>query len=71
MAFAYAASPSFLIPVPSSFSYLPSKLLSPGWMFVLAEITSMLPRAIKGHEWYKEKFGDKYPERKVVIPGLL
>ncbi|WVQ99596.1 hypothetical protein IAU59_006732 [Kwoniella sp. CBS 9459] len=50
----------------------PSYLLAPGWMFVLAEITSMSPRAIRGHAWYREKFGDRYPkERKAVIPGLL
>ncbi|WVR06941.1 hypothetical protein IAU60_003977 [Kwoniella sp. DSM 27419] len=50
----------------------PASLLSPPWMFVLAEITSMLPRAIRGHRWYAEKFGDKYPkDRKAVIPGLL
>ncbi|WWC89212.1 uncharacterized protein L201_004130 [Kwoniella dendrophila CBS 6074] len=49
----------------------PSYLLHPTWMFVLAEITSMLPRALKGHLWYKEKF-DNYPkDRKAVIPGLL
>ncbi|WVQ80793.1 hypothetical protein IAT38_002898 [Cryptococcus sp. DSM 104549] len=50
----------------------PPAVLSPPWMFVLAEVTSMLPRAIRGHKWYIEKFGDKYPKgRKAVIPGLL
>ncbi|WVF71272.1 hypothetical protein IAT40_006075 [Kwoniella sp. CBS 6097] len=50
----------------------PTYLLAPGWMFLLAEVTSMLPRALRGHGWYKEKFGDQYPsERKAVIPGLL
>ncbi|KAK6909959.1 hypothetical protein I203_103985 [Kwoniella mangroviensis CBS 8507] len=49
----------------------PPYLLHPTWMFVLAEITSMLPRALRGHGWYKEKF-DQYPkERKAVIPGIL
>ncbi|KAK8864507.1 hypothetical protein IAR55_001757 [Kwoniella newhampshirensis] len=50
----------------------PSALLAPPWMFVLAEITSMLPRAMSGHKWYQEKFGDKYPSsRTAVIPGIL
>ncbi|WVQ72383.1 hypothetical protein IAR50_001935 [Cryptococcus sp. DSM 104548] len=52
--------------------YWPANLLAPGWTFVMAEVTSMLPRAIRGHAWYQEKFGDKYPNnRKAVIPGIL
>lgn len=46
--------------------------LSPPWIFVLAEIIAMFPRAYKGHKWYKQKFGDRYPkDRKIVIPFLL
>jgi len=46
--------------------------LSPPWIFFLTEIVLMLPRAYKGHQWYKERFGDSYPkERKAVIPFLL
>lgn len=52
--------------------YWPSWLLAPSWAFVLAEVTSMLPRAMRGHAWYKEKFGNKYPKsRKAAIPGIL
>lgn len=33
---------------------------------------AMLPRAYKGHLWYKEKFGKDFPkDRKIVIPGVL
>ncbi|KAF5360552.1 hypothetical protein D9756_005116 [Leucocoprinus leucothites] len=46
--------------------------LSPPWIFVLTEVILMFPRAYKGHRWYKQKFGDRYPEnRKIVIPFLL
>ncbi|XP_006462873.1 hypothetical protein AGABI2DRAFT_224531 [Agaricus bisporus var. bisporus H97] len=46
--------------------------LSPPWIFVLSEIVLMLPRAYKGHLWYKSKFGDSYPrERKAVVPFVL
>lgn len=46
--------------------------LSPPWIFFLAEVVLMLPRAYKGHQWYKERFGDSYPkDRKIVIPFLL
>ncbi|KAJ3522168.1 hypothetical protein NMY22_g12005 [Coprinellus aureogranulatus] len=33
--------------------------LTPPWIFFLNEIFTMLPRAIKGHAWYKERFGDR------------
>nr|XP_019011057.1 3-oxo-5-alpha-steroid 4-dehydrogenase 1 [Kwoniella pini CBS 10737]OCF49838.1 3-oxo-5-alpha-steroid 4-dehydrogenase 1 [Kwoniella pini CBS 10737] len=52
-------------------TWWPSYLLHPAWMFVLAEIASMLPRALRGHRWYKEKFSNYPKERKAVIPGLL
>ncbi|KAJ3859146.1 hypothetical protein EV359DRAFT_86750 [Lentinula novae-zelandiae] len=43
--------------------------LTPPWIFLLNELVLMLPRAYKGHLWYKERFGDSYPkERKVVVP---
>ncbi|KAG7087909.1 hypothetical protein E1B28_011958 [Marasmius oreades] len=45
---------------------------TPPWIFLLNEVLVMLPRAYRGHLWYKEKFGDAYPkERKIVVPGLL
>ncbi|TFK34752.1 hypothetical protein BDQ12DRAFT_689131 [Crucibulum laeve] len=46
--------------------------LAPPWIFLLSEVMLMLPRAYKGHLWYKEKFGDRYPkERRIVIPLVL
>ncbi|KAJ3563937.1 hypothetical protein NP233_g8622 [Leucocoprinus birnbaumii] len=46
--------------------------LTPPWIFVLTEIILMFPRAYRGHQWYREKFGDRYPkERKIVIPFIL
>lgn len=86
--YALAASPSPLITLPprSSLTTLPSwllhlldalpwkptRLLHPAWMFVAFEIASMLPRAIRGHRWYVDTFGDRYPKnRKAIIPWLL
>lgn len=52
--------------------YWPSYLLAPTWMFVVFEISCMLPRAINAHHWYYKTFGDRYPaERKIVVPYLL
>ena len=53
-------------------AYAFAPMLPPPWVFVLAEIALMLPRAYKGHLWYKERFGVAYPkERKAVIPFVL
>ncbi|KAE9391975.1 hypothetical protein BT96DRAFT_959439 [Gymnopus androsaceus JB14] len=64
-------SPSALLAflrAPSSF-FAPR--FTPPWIFLLNEIVLMLPRAYKGHLWYKEKFGESYPkERKVIVPFL-
>lgn len=48
----------------------PTHLLAPAWAFVLAEVTSMLPRALRGHAWYRRTFD--YPaSRKAAIPFIL
>ena len=44
----------------------------PARTFLVNEISTMLPRAIAGRQWYIEKFGkEKVGNRKAVIPGLL
>jgi len=46
--------------------------ISPPWAFLLAELATMTPRAVRGHHWYRRRFGDAYPrERRVVIPFIL
>ncbi|KAL1744978.1 3-oxo-5-alpha-steroid 4-dehydrogenase-domain-containing protein [Schizophyllum fasciatum] len=46
--------------------------LTPPWLFFVNEVAVMLPRAIRGHNWYHEKFGESYPkERKAVVPFVL
>ncbi|KAI9462770.1 hypothetical protein BJY52DRAFT_1352457 [Lactarius psammicola] len=46
--------------------------VSPPWVFLFVEITTMVPRAVRGHRWYHERFKDSYPrERRAVIPWLL
>lgn len=43
----------------------------PARSFVLNEVFSMLPRAVKGKQWYMEKFGREKIEKKwAVIPGV-
>ncbi|KAG8697093.1 hypothetical protein FRC08_006747 [Ceratobasidium sp. 394] len=46
-------------------------LVTPPVLFTLVEIAIMLPRALRGHKWYHEKFEDYPRDRKAVIPLLL
>lgn len=82
LGFALAAAP-FPYPV-SSFSELfswktllyPSYAwepnMTPPWIFLIAEVMTMLPRAYRGHQWYKLKFKDSYPkERRAIVPFLI
>ncbi|TFY76518.1 hypothetical protein EWM64_g7494 [Hericium alpestre] len=46
--------------------------VSPPWAFLMAEVLTMVPRAVRGHRWYKQRFGEAYPKgRWAVIPGLI
>lgn len=52
------------------YTFAPS--LSPPWIFFISEVLLMLPRAYRGHQWYKSKFGISYPrQRRAVIPFVL
>ncbi|KAG6846392.1 hypothetical protein H0H93_014267, partial [Arthromyces matolae] len=35
--------------------------LTPPYIFLLNEILLMFPRALRGHQWYKTRFGPAYP----------
>ncbi|GIQ98336.1 MAG: hypothetical protein CM15mP4_1730 [Candidatus Neomarinimicrobiota bacterium] len=39
--------------------------------FALWTIFNLLPRALKHHAWYKDKFSDYPKDRKAIIPKLF
>ncbi|KAI0050301.1 hypothetical protein FA95DRAFT_1603655 [Auriscalpium vulgare] len=44
----------------------------PPWAFFFGEVFLMIPRAVRGHQWYHQRFGTSYPsERRAIIPWLL
>ncbi|KAG6840730.1 hypothetical protein C0991_004748 [Blastosporella zonata] len=62
-------SPATLLKTPAA-AFAP--LLTPPYVFLLNELALMLPRALRGHRWYQERFLGTYPpERRAVIPFLL
>jgi hypothetical protein len=52
-------------------------LLSPPWMFLVALLAAMIPRAINGQRWYEQTFGARWRDsgrrggRWVCLPGVL
>lgn len=57
--------------IPKVFSPFVDTFTAP-WAFLFAEVAVMLPRAIRGHQWYHDRFRGTYPrERRVVIPFLF
>jgi 3-oxo-5-alpha-steroid 4-dehydrogenase 1 len=64
-------SPRELISVITQPAHVFAPQLTPPYVFLIAEILAMLPRALRGHQWYKTKF-EGYPKgRKAVVPFLL
>ena len=46
--------------------------VAPPWAFLAAEVLLMLPRAVRGHRWYLQRFGEAYPSgRRIVVPFLF
>lgn len=66
--FALAAAPP---PTFTSGSLILLATLTPPWLFFFSEVWLMLPRALKGHRWYQERFADYPRERRAVIPWVL
>jgi len=67
LGFALAASP---LPSFQSGGAFLATITAP-FLFFAAEVLTMLPRAIRGHQWYHRKFPNYPKERKAVIPFVL
>ena len=42
-----------------------------GFSFALWTTANLLPRALRHHQWYLNRFEDYPPDRRAIIPGLL
>ena len=67
LGFALAASPAPSLVSVSDFL----DTITPPFVFVVTEVLLMLPRAYRGHKWYRNRFPDYPKGRKAVIPFLF
>lgn len=45
--------------------------VTPPFLFFSAEVFTMVPRAVRGHQWYRNRFPNYPKERKAVVPFLI
>jgi len=45
--------------------------ITPPFLFFMAEVFTMIPRAVRGHQWYHDKFPNYPRERKAVVPFVI
>jgi 3-oxo-5-alpha-steroid 4-dehydrogenase 1 len=45
--------------------------ITPPFLFFVAEVFTMTPRAVRGHQWYQRKFSNYPKQRKAVVPFLV
>jgi 3-oxo-5-alpha-steroid 4-dehydrogenase 1 len=65
--FALAASP---LPSFESWGAFLATITAP-FLFLVAEVFVMMPRAVRGHQWYHSKFPNYPKERKAVVPFIF
>lgn len=67
-----AVPTTYTVPLALPFGWrFPAYLLAAPWAFVLAEVTSMLPRAVRGHAWYRATFAEYPKNRRAAVPWLI
>ena len=70
--FRFVSCPSYLGEIMEWVGWAIATWSLAGLVFPIWTFANLAPRAIKNHKWYKEKFGDEYPQnRKALIPGIL
>jgi 3-oxo-5-alpha-steroid 4-dehydrogenase 1 len=70
-AFRWVSSPQYLGELTAWAGFALMTWGLPGVMIFLISAGNLVPRAFQTHKWYREKFPDYPPERKVLIPHVL
>jgi len=66
--FRYVSSPSYLSEIIFWLGFAIFTWSLAGVYMLLITMANLVPRAIATHRWYREKFPDYPPERKILIP---
>ena len=70
-AFRWVSSPQYLGELTAWAGFALMTWGLPGVMIFLISAGNLVPRAFQTHKWYRDKFPDYPPERKVLIPHVL
>jgi len=67
----WVSCPNYLGEIMQWFGFALAVHALPVWSFVAWTIANLLPRAMRHHQWYRERFDDYPAGRKAILPGLL
>ncbi|MDX1460478.1 MAG: 3-oxo-5-alpha-steroid 4-dehydrogenase [Xanthomonadales bacterium] len=68
--FRWASSPHYLGEIIQWAGWAVMTWSLAGLAFALFTVCNLAPRALANHRWYRQKFSDYPPDRKVLVPGL-
>lgn len=69
--FKYVSSPNYLGEILVWTGWAIATWSMAGASFMVFTACNLIPRAIAGHKWYRNKFEDYPSERKAIFPGLI
>ncbi|OAJ38018.1 hypothetical protein BDEG_21987 [Batrachochytrium dendrobatidis JEL423] len=70
--FAFVSSPHYLGEIIEWTGFAIAAPSPASILMLVFSCVNMVTRALKCHQWYKNKFGDRYPRnRMAIIPGIL
>ncbi|KAI8871485.1 hypothetical protein GQ42DRAFT_161983 [Ramicandelaber brevisporus] len=69
--FNFVSSPHYLCELLEWFGFAMATGSTAGWLFVALTAANLVPRAIRSHQWYKERFPNYPQERRAIIPFVL
>lgn len=70
-AFRWVSSPNLLGEIIEWIGFALMAWCLPAAAFAVWTMANLVPRALRNHRWYREKFPDYPPERRALVPHLL
>ena len=67
----WVSCPNYLGEIVQWFGFAVAMNSLAGWSFAIWTVANLLPRALRHHRWYRERFDDYPPDRHAIIPMVL